>query len=467
MAAIKCCAVGLVTVAVAALAGGSRAAGPVELREGGRSGSGLSETTRVRVELKASGLYLPAATPGAGAGAGASKAEVPKPLAMRVEAKLEFLDRVVKRDARGRPGRALRRVLRAGSAVNGEIRPMSTAVRREVAILVAEPRAEGVAVFSPSAPLTRPELELLQGPGDPLAFDGLLPGKAVAVGDRWPVGESAAKSISAYDTLSLNKLEATLESVDDESARVRLRGEIRGAVLGGEGTMACDGSYTFDRKAARIDRLTVNRAETRRPGLVEEGLDLKGTLTVTRQPAETPAELTDAAAAKLSLSTVPGAVPERERLLLKAPAGRYTLVHDRDWHTYWDDPRLTVLKRVEGGRLIAQCNLATGPNAGKGRHQDPSQFRDDVRKGLGERFVQFLGAGELDGSADGAFRYKLGVQGRQGDLGVVWYYYLIASPDGEQLLATFTMAEAQVKAFGDQDEVLIGSLRWMDKARDN
>ena len=65
MAAIKCCAVGLVTVTLAALAGASKAAGPVELREGVRLGSGSAETTRVRVELKAAGLYLPAAGAGA------------------------------------------------------------------------------------------------------------------------------------------------------------------------------------------------------------------------------------------------------------------------------------------------------------------------------------------------------------------------------------------------------------------
>ncbi len=132
--------------------------------------------------------------------------------------------------------------------------------------------------------------------------------------------------------------------------------------------------------------------------------------------------------------------PEREALLLNAPNGAYSLRHDRDWHIYWDDPRLTVLKRVERGEVVAQCNLAVGPNAGKGKHQDLNQFREDVRKGLGKRFAAFLGAGEVDGDTAGGFRYKLGVQGRQGDLAVVWYYYLIAGPEGDQLLATFTLA---------------------------
>lgn len=444
MAATRCyAALVALSLAPASAPGAER----IELREAGRSGA----STRVQTVLKAQGLFLPAAP------VGASKAESPRPLTLKVEAELDYFERVTRTDE-ARPARVVRRVTRAASAINGEVRPSATAIRPAVAILVAESRPEGVVVFSPGGPLTRSELELVQGPADPLTWDGLLPTRPVGVGDHWAVADPAARSLSAYDTLTRNTLEATLDAADGDTARVRVRGEVRGSVLGGEGTMACDGSYTFDRRAGRVERLTLRRAETRRPGLVEEGLDVKSTLTITRRTAEAPAELSDAALGRLSMDPS----RDREQLLLKPPAGRYTLVHDRSWHTYWDDNRLSVLKRVDGGRLVAQCNLAAGPNAGKGKHQDVSQFRDDVRKGLGPRFVQFLGSGEVGGDPAGGFRYKLGVQGRQGDLDVVWYYYLIAGPEGDQLLATFTMAGSQAKAFGDEDEALIGSLRWAD-----
>jgi len=123
------------------------------------------------------------------------------------------------------------------------------------------------------------------------------------------------------------------------------------------------------------------------------------------------------------------------------------------------------LKRLEGGQVIAQCNLMVGPAAGKGRHQDPIQFRDDIRRALKQRFVQFLGAGEVEGDPAGGFRYKVGVQGREADLGVVWYYYLIASPEGDQLLATFTLAQDQMKTFGAQDLEVVGSLQWLRAPR--
>jgi hypothetical protein len=148
-------------------------------------------------------------------------------------------------------------------------------------------------------------------------------------------------------------------------------------------------------------------------------------------------------------------------LRLTAPGGKAVLLHDRDWHTFWENPRLTVLKRLHDGQVIAQCNLMLGPPAGKGRHQDPNQFRDDIRRALKQRFVQFLGAGEVDGDPAGGFRYKVGVQGREGDLGIVWYYFLLAGPEGDQLLATFTLAADHAKTFGEGDLAVIGSLKWL------
>ena len=215
-------------------------------------------------------------------------------------------------------------------------------------------------------------------------------------------------------------------------------------------------------RSGQIVRLDVTRHETRKAGPVEEGLDITSTLTVERKAIATPAELADQVIAALPRDRD----PERELLILMAPDGKYTLKHDRDWHIYWDDSRLTVLKRLDHGEVVAQCNLNVGPKVPPGKHQHPDQFRDDVRRALGARFDQFVGVGEVDGDPAGGFRYKVAVQGRQGDVGILWDYYLIASPDGDQLLATFTHAVAQESAFGGQDVRLVASFRWTVPAPD-
>ena len=118
-------------------------------------------------------------------------------------------------DGQGQPRRSVRQVERAAATINGEVRPYTSALRPDVATLVADRREGSVSVVSPGGPLTRSELELVQGPGDPLALRSLLPYEPVAVGDRWTVGDLAARNLSGYDALASNALEATLESADD------------------------------------------------------------------------------------------------------------------------------------------------------------------------------------------------------------------------------------------------------------
>lgn len=449
MAGFGCYVIGFALLGVD---GGARAptattAAPVSLREASRVGA----SSRVVVALKAEGKFLeavPVRVP--------EKAGSPRPRLLKVETRTEFAERVLAIDASGRATRGARRVLQATSALDGEIRARATALRPAVSLLVAERRDESVVVFSPAGPLTRPELEIVEGLGDPMAISGLLPDRPVAVGDRWRVGRDAVRGLSGYDALATNALDATLEALDAASAMIRLKGEIRGAALGGEGTITCDGTLAFDRATGQINRLVVDRHEARKAGPVEEGLDIDSTLTVERRPVDTVAELGDAVIDALPRDRDPG----HELLILIAPDGKYTMEHERSWHIYWDDPRLTVLKQLDHGEVIAQCNLNVGPKVARGKHQDPDQFRDDVRRALGKRFVEFVGVGEVEGDPAGGYRYKVGVRGRHEDVGIVWDYFLIASPEGDQVLATFTYAAAQAHTFGDQDLRLIGSFRW-------
>ncbi|HWE40411.1 MAG TPA: hypothetical protein VG406_27915 [Isosphaeraceae bacterium] len=426
--------VGAGVLAIAGLLGA--VAEPVTLREAATTG----QVTRVVLELKASGRYEP---------------EGSKPLDLKVEERLDFVEKVAAVDGDGTPRRVVRRVNQAAAAVGGKVLPDARSIRPEVAILVAERRPDGPFVFSPGGPLTRAELDLVEGPADPLELAALLPTKPVAVGDRWNVADPASRSLSDYDALAVNGLEATLEAVDDAAAKVALKGEVRGAVLGGEGTIRIVGGFTFDRKRGRIDSLTIDRAEVRKAGPVEAGLDIKSTLKLTRRDAETPPELTDAALAAVPLE--PAA--ELQALRFEAPEGSYTIAHGRDWHLFTESIKRVVLKQLDRGEVVALCSLAPGPRVGPGRHQDLAQFRADIRAAIGKHFVRFDEEGELP-VADRGFGYRVVAEGKVGETPVIWIYDLLASPEGEQLIATFALTESRAKDFGDSDLRIIGSFRW-------
>ena len=404
-------------------------------------------TTRVLIELKADGESTVEPIPGAAK---------EKPLPLKIEARLDFYERIVKRDADGSPRRAARRAVEAAAAI-GDARGL-VKLRPEVALLIADRRTAGNVVYSPSGPLTRSELDLVQVPGDPLALGGLMPEKAVKVGDRWPISDEAAKNLCDYDALAKNGLEAKLESLDDLKAEIRIGGEVRGSSRGGQGVIAFAGRFTFDRKPKRISRLKITRDETRTAGPVEVGVKAKSTLTVERNAAETPAALSDEVLATLPRDDE----PRREWLLLAPPDSKYTLEHDRDWYLRREDPKGVVLTRLdkEKAEPIAHLHLSAGPNAGKGRHQDLAEFRDDVKKAIGPRFDQVAEAGEIQGGPNSGFQYRIAVLGHEGARPVLWFYYLIASPEGDQLLGIFTLDPETEKRFNGEDRAILGSLEW-------
>ena len=75
---------GIAILGIATTAIGAEA--PTSLRESARP----AEATRVRIALKAEGQYQPAPPPGASA-----KAETPKPLSLKVETRLDFVERAL------------------------------------------------------------------------------------------------------------------------------------------------------------------------------------------------------------------------------------------------------------------------------------------------------------------------------------------------------------------------------------
>jgi hypothetical protein len=433
-------------VVLAACGQARRAAGEV-LRERVPVG----QVTKVTIALEAEGRSLPQPSEGK---------QKERSFPLKVQGRFEGWERVLEVDRDSRARKVVRKVQRAAAAINTELRPTTSALRPEMALLVAERRGDGVRCFSPAGPLTRHELEVVQWSADPLTLASLLPPEPVAVGQAWDVVAEGARAVSGYDALASNSLKGTLEALDEATARIRFAGKIGGATLGAEGSIDCEGVLIFDRQAGRVRRLELTRHEVRQPGQVESGLDIRSTLTVERTADEPPAELTDTALASVPLTVE----PTGELLQFIPPGAKYRLLHGRDWHIFYEDERQTVLKWLDQGELVAQCNLALGPNAGRGRHQDPKQFQDDIQRAMGKRFRKILFAGPVEGPDDGVFRFRVGVQGQVDNVEVLWIYYLVASPEGDQLLATYTLAQAQAERFNDQDLRMIGTLIWTSGA---
>lgn len=356
---------------------------------------------------------------------------------------------------------SLRVVSAAESEIGGELRPAKTSLRAQRRRMIVDIENEAFRTVCVEGPLTRAELEALTTPGDAASLWTLLPKSEVEQGESYRLDRIAAKSLTLYDAIAVNALEGKVQELNVKTVKISLSGEVRGAVLGAEGVMKLRGDMSFDRESGLVTYLKVDREESRRPGSVEAGLEITSRLEVRRQVAAEPA-----AEIAGDLSAWPGsASPQSVRLEWFDPTGTIRLEHDRDWHVTWSDTDESVLKRVDrGGAVIAQCNVKRAPMVAPGRHQDPEQFEQDVQEALGKQFRKVFGKGELQRPEGQGYGFKLAIEGIIQELPVVWYYYLLASPRGDQFVATVTTTLAETLGSGKPGLLLAESLRWSDRA---
>lgn len=83
-----------------------------------------------------------------------------------------------------------------------------------------------------------------------------------------------------------------------------------------------------------------------------------------------------------------------------------------------------------------------------------------MRTALGTQYKRVFGEGVLDRLEGQGYGYKLAVEGLIQELPVVWYYYLMSSPAGDQYIGTLTTTLAETREATKSGLSLVESLRW-------
>jgi hypothetical protein len=330
-------------------------------------------------------------------------------------------------------------------------------LRAPVRIMVAELRRERPFLFSPAGPLTFDERELVQGEGalDTLTIARLLPIEAVAVGDTWKPDNAAIAAAFNLYSVSENQLVAKVESLDDATARIRLAGKLDALVAGTTTRLDLDARIDFDRKRAQIVAVELKQKEERARGPAEPALRVDATLVLTCTLDAASKRLSDKTLEQMPLA----ANPATEQLVYLHPDGRFRFYYPRDWRIFQSDTRLAILRLIDDNEAIAQCNITPGPTVVPGNHMKPEDFRSQVRQALGDHFEKFFQEGEVP-AARGYWIYRLAAAGVSDKDPAVWYYYLVAGPQGQQLVLTFAVDARLTERFGPRDLAVVGTVEF-------
>ncbi len=334
------------------------------------------------------------------------------------------------------------------------------ALRPRRSLIVDEITPQGALLFSPRGPLTREELDLIEVPGNSLLMDRLLPEKPVAVGETWKHSEKLMAQLLGLDEVGQTDVQSTLKEVTDRVARFEMSGNVAGAIDGVASEIEIKARYRFDLKLKRIDWSGMVIKEKRRSSPVSDGLDVAAVLQMTIVPAGPTERFSEA-----DLKDLPAqSSPELIRLSQSSKQGGWEIVYDRNWHIYRDQEDAAVLRRIEGGELIAQCNLSSLPQAKPDKSVSLEEFQEDIKRALAKEFQEFITAGQTIDQF-GRRVLRVAVRGKASDLPILWTYYHITNQQGRQMGLVFTFEEKYAERFAKADQELVDALQFAEKAQ--
>lgn len=330
-------------------------------------------------------------------------------------------------------------------------------LRPQRTLIAAEITPRTALLYSPRGPLTREELDLIEAQGDSLLIDQFLPDKPIAVGETWKLSENLMALLLGLDEVGQSDVKSDLAEVTDKVARFYMSGNVTGAIDGVASEIELKARYRFDLNRKRIDWLGMVIKEKRQSSPVADGFDLTAQVQVTIVPSDHTAGLS-----KVDLKDLPmRASPELLQLSHLSKQGGWEIVYDRSWHVYRDQQDSAVLRRTEGGELIAQCNCSSLPQTKPDKLISLEEFQEDIKRALTKEFKEFVQAGQtIDEKNCRVLRVV--VRGTASDMPFVWNYYHIADQQGRQMSFAFIIEEKYLERFGKADRELIDSLRFIE-----
>jgi hypothetical protein len=381
-------------------------------------------------------------------------------LPLKVQADLHFDQRILSQSQHHTDVRLVRLFQSAQADIHLAKTPLKNSLRDTRRLIVVESDARRAVHFSPYGPLTREELDLVEFPASGLALESLLPPRPVKIGGQWPLDDATVARLLGLEAVSQQTVACTLEAVKEKVALITLEGKAAGAVGGVSSDIELKGKLNFDIGQRAVTWLTLACREDRAIGHAQPGFEVLTTLRMVTAPAQNAAELSERALAGLPLKADGG----QTLLELTAPIASFQLSYDRRWQIMAQQRDVTVLRLVDRGDLIAQCNLSPLPTLGAGQQLTLEGFQDDVQRTLGQNFGQIVQAAEELGEGDIRI-LRVVASGAVGELPIQWMYYHLSDDHGHRTSAVFTIESSLVERFGHIDRELVAGFRFLPDER--
>lgn len=381
-------------------------------------------------------------------------------LPMTVQALIKYQERLL--SSSDGITRSARNYDHADVKIKVDNRPITPILRDDRRLISVSQGKNDLTIFSPHGPLTREELDLITLPADSLALSGLLPKEPVRPGDTWNPSDAALGMLLDLEAVGQSQVKAMFMEAEKGRAKIELSGSVHGAVGGVASEIELKGRCYYGLTSRRLEDVELIYKEKRGVSHASPGVNVTAKVRIQLAPLQQSVALAPEVIEGQSFELA----PQTQALEYTSAARKFQLVHDRLWYLAREDATSTILRRVDRGELIAQCNVTALSALKKERRTTLPKFQEDIKKSLGDNFGEFVTATE-DQDKAGRLVYRVSATGKASDLAVEWIYYLVQDGEGRRTSVVFTLEQSLAEKFAGADRALVASLNMLSGPSDS
>lgn len=304
--------------------------------------------------------------------------------------------------------------------------------------------------------------ELLELPIEPAMLRALIANQgATNVDDQWePRGEQIA-SLFGLEAITQNDLECRYYKREDDTAHVHVKGKLLGSVNGVATEIDVNGTFQFDLTSHSIKGASFTLHESRSIGQAHPGFDVTAKLEMRLSPLRSSPALADSVIAEWQTE----AQTEDEIRAYKSELGKFEFLHNRQWHVISDRRPVMVLRLVDQGDLLAQCNISRLEDLGEGGRVSLDEFQRDVRNAVNANSGQVVD-GVTETTSNGTEIHRVSATGLVSEVSIQWLYYHVTDDEGRRAALVVSVETDLIERFADAERLLVESLKFEDRNSD-
>ena len=326
-----------------------------------------------------------------------------------------------------------------------------------VARLKSKP-GQRIQMASVQSLLNQSELNLIKNPADPLTYAGLLSKKSVAEGDKWKADKNALADFLAVDRILFTDVKMMLKTATRATARIYLLGQVDATVDDVGTSMKVSAVFDVDRKSNQVSRVRLSINENRQPGQVAPGFAGKSRVNVQLQSDDGCKHLSTANLKKMTKSR-----RIKQRLQWMSDEGKFALEYDPRWKMIASENQAAILRYVDDGDLMAQCNVVQLPSRPASNPLTLASYRKEIETIIRpDKTAKLIGATAIK-TTQGFDAFRVSVKGVEKDVPVKWIYYHVAAEDGRRLTFIFTLEQEIADVFQPSDQRMVNGLNFFIK----